>query len=119
MIVRPPGFTVKEDTAEKDHASVIATAANGKCNVRVDLWAGLPPTPGGPMVTQSTRKVTVDGHRLELVRTSHFQGSATVVDALFANDGTSYARAVFRECTPDQVDEALAGAKLAKAIRDQ
>ncbi len=71
------------------------------------------------MASQSSRKVAVDGHTLELVRTSQFQGRAAVVDVLFANDGKSYARAAFRECTPEQVDQALAGAKLAKAVRDQ
>ena len=96
-----------------------ASAPSGKCNVRVDVWAGLPPTPGGPMVTQSRRMVNVDGHRLELVKTSQFQGAAAIVDALFANDGTSYARAAFRECTPEQVDQALASARIAKAVRDQ
>lgn len=119
MVVRPAGWSVTEDPAEKDHAGVIATAEAGKCTVRVDLWAGLPPSPGGPMVTQSKRSITVDGHKLDLVKTSQFQGAAAVVDAVFANDGTSYARAVFRDCTQEQVDQALGSAKLAKNVRDQ
>ena len=68
------------------------------------------------MVTQSTRKVTVDGHALEVTHTSEFQGAPAEVDALFVNDQTSYARAVFRDCTKAEVDQALSTAKLAKAV---
>jgi len=119
MVVRPTGWTVTQDPVENEHTGLLAMAPDGKCNVRLDLWAGLPKTPGGAMVDTSKRSVTVDGRKLDVIKTSQFQGVAAVVDAVFANDGTSYARAVFRDCSADQVDQALSTAKLAKSIRDQ
>jgi hypothetical protein len=115
--VRPSGWANKAGASEPAHESMTATAPSGRCTLAVDLWAGLPPSPGGPMMAQSKRSVVVDGRKVDVVKTSQFQGRAQVVDAVFVNDGTSYARAVFRECTDAEVDFALGSAKLAKAVR--
>jgi hypothetical protein len=115
LVVEPPNWKVTQDTSEKDHVASVATGP-GTCRVEVDVWAGLPPTTGGPMVTSSSRFVVVDGRKLELVTTSQFHGQPAVVDALFVNDGTSYGRAVFRNCTTAQVDQALAAAKLSARV---
>lgn len=83
-------------------------ASAGSCEIRLDRWSSLPPTPGGPMKAESEREVAVSGQKLMLVRTSMFQGVSDVVDVLFLRSGEAYGRLVLRGCTPEVTERALA-----------
>ena len=115
-VTPPPRWKLAGQTDEADHITRVLSAPAGACRVTLDVWAGLPPTTGGIMATQSKRRVTVDDRSLDLVKTSQFQGAADVVDALFVNDGRSYGRLVFRDCETALVDEALGTTRLSKAV---
>lgn len=83
-------------------------AQDGACELRLERWSSLPPTPGGPMKAESEREVTVSGQKLMLVTTSLFQGVADVVEVLFLRSGPAYGRLVLRQCPKDVTERALA-----------
>ena len=115
----PPAGWTSSDTVDPDGHKTIAIKGPGTCSALLDLWPGLPPTPGGPMATASKRDVVVDGVTFELVHTSMYQGSTAEVDVLFANDGHAYARLAFRGCSSSEITGALRGVTLSAKTKSK
>jgi len=84
----------------------------GSASVTVTRWWDRPLHPGGPMVTESTRAIEIDGHSLDLATTSQFDGRPRQVGVVFVRGEDWLVRIVFDSCSDATCDEICAAVRI-------